>query len=185
MIIIHRQNNKWLQRSGDVPHSVLKDMTFDDVVSPRLGEVKAAADQLVVALRALERIVGSGYMLGHRSNIPLAEAEAFAEAIAIGPGPPRPSKASRGGGRPHPGWHEAARQIARRIKSTMREVEYRGRLREQDHESVTTIVGAHAITWAYGITVAPRGFAQAMTPRDRRSTKPPKARSWTTRSTRT
>ncbi len=44
---------------------------------------------------------------------------------------------------------------------------YRGRLGAKSEESLTAHVGAKAVSWAYGIDIQAKGFASAMTRRDR------------------
>ncbi len=172
-VIINNQNNRQLQQAGDVPLLELKDVSVAQLLDTKLAKVRAAALQMLAAFSEVEKFAG-GYTwegLGMRSSISFHEAKELIRAIALHPDGFRASPPTTDNirvGRPKAGWHEAGREIAQLIKAVMHEAGYRGRLRTRDPESVVAIVGAHVVNRAYGTSIEPRGFAQAMSSRDRR-----------------
>jgi hypothetical protein len=169
-IIVNRHNNAELERRGDVALKELKDVDPAEWLNKRVRSFTAAAKQLMVEANKIEDFAG-GYQWGvvslwdvkHILAQVITSPEASA-ALATQTLPQPPSRR-----RPREAWHAAGREMALLIQGAMRDVNYRGRLKMDDNESVTAVVGAAAINWAYAIDIAPTGFASAMKERSRSS----------------
>ena len=75
-----------------------------------------------------------------------------------------PEPPGAGQGRPRVPWRDAGRGFARSVKLALTEVGYDGRLEVTDSESVTTVIAAAAISWAYEQKVSLQGSsAQCVT----------------------
>jgi hypothetical protein len=167
--IINRQNNAQLESNGPVPLGLLKDVWLPEEINKRVRKITDAAKQLIVAACELEDFAG-GY---HWGEVSLNDVKDFLQRIILSPEASAalatqtvslPASTRR----PRERWHAAGREMARFIKAAMRDVNYRGRL-DDDEESVIAIVGAAAINWAYAISpkIGSATFAGAMKDRDR------------------
>jgi hypothetical protein len=170
-IIINRQNNAELKSNGPVPLAVLKDVSLPEELNKRVRKVMDGAKQMLAEMRELEDFAG-GYQWG---AVSLEDVKDVLQRIILSPEASAalvtqtfsfaPSQRRR-----RERWHAAGREMARLIKAAMRDVNYRGRL-DDDEESVIAKVGAAAINWAYAISpkIGPAGFASAMKERSRSS----------------
>jgi hypothetical protein len=165
-IIVNRHNIAELERRGDaVPEELLKDVHPAERLNKKVRSFTAAAKQLRVEADKIEYLAGGVSLddvkdiLGQIITSPEASAALATETL-----PPPPSRR-----RPRQAWHAAGREMALLIQDAMRDVNYRGRWKMADEESVTANVGAAAISWAYSIVITPAGFASAMKNRSRDS----------------
>jgi hypothetical protein len=168
-IIITRQNNAKLKSYGPVPLGLLKDVSLPEELNKRVRKITDAAKQLLAAAKELEDFAG-GYRWG---AVSLEDVKDISERIALSPEASAalvtqtlslaPSLT-----RPREAWHAPGREMAPLIQAAMRDAGYRRKkLRMTDEESVTAMVGAAAINWAYAIEIGPAAFASAMKERDR------------------
>jgi hypothetical protein len=173
-IIVNRHNNAERARERPVPFGELKDVSLAEELNKRVRKVTAAAKQLMVAANELEDYAG-GYQWTDKVPLSLDDVKDVLEQIILSPEasaalatqvlPAPPSHR-----RPHEAWHAAGREVAPLIQAAMRDAGYvRKKLRMADGESVTAVVGAAVINWAYGIRIKPAGFASAMKERSRSS----------------
>jgi hypothetical protein len=142
-----------------------------DVEWELLRRFKDAADQTLIAARAIADHKGGGHDFG---AITLEEVQQVLERTGTA-GFPTKSPPARLGRRPEY-WHENGRAIAHEIAAVLRRAGNRRRLRSTDIESPVAIVGAAVVSWAYGIPLKPAGFASAMKTRDRSKAKSPRGR---------
>jgi hypothetical protein len=166
--IVNRHNNAELERRGDAAPEELKDVDLAEWLNKKVRSFTIAAKQLMVEADKIEYLAG-GYRWG---AVSLGDVQDILEQIITSPEasaalatetlPPPPSRR-----RPREAWHAAGREMALLIQDAMRDVNYHGRLKMADAESVTATVGAAAISWAYSIVIAPAGFATAMKERSR------------------
>jgi hypothetical protein len=169
-IIVNRHNNAELERRGDAAPEALKDVDPAECLNKKVRSFTAAAKQLMVEANEIEDFAG-----GHQwGAVSLGDVKDILEQIITSPEasaalatetlPPPPSRR-----RPREAWHAAGREMALLIQGAMRDVNYHGRWKMADAESVTATVGAAAISWAFSIVIAPAGFATAMKERSRSS----------------
>jgi hypothetical protein len=168
--LFHRANNAELQRDAragnrNVPLSKLKDVSPAEWADARIEAVERGAANLLAATIELERYApeyGWEYADGDVSLPELQET--LRRVKRHGTRAPR-RKPTRG--RPPVPWREAGRQFAQAVIREMRAVGYKGRLGIRDAESVTAVVAARAISWAYHKRLSPSGFVSAMRNRAR------------------
>ncbi|HEY1474032.1 MAG TPA: nucleotidyltransferase domain-containing protein [Pseudolabrys sp.] len=169
-IVINQQNNAEIERYGLKVRK--KDVSLAEEIDKRVGKIRAAANQTLIAASELEDFVGGYQWTDKFGTVSLADIQHVLTRVAFSPigahgmvqiQTPAPAR-----GQPRKVWHAAAREIARLIQAAMRDVGYCGRLKMTDEESVPAIVGAAAINCAYGENIKAAGFADAMKQRGRK-----------------
>ncbi len=176
---MNRQNNAELERRGPVPQEELNDVSLSEEWQKRARKIvdnaykiAAAVSEGFDAIEELEEF--GGYEWGHAGHkTSLQDVRKTLQDIRYklwsiqGLMPPSPAPRRNRRGNPGALWHGAGRQFGKLFQVAMRDAGYAGPLALTSEGSVTAIVGAKAMGWAYNRTIQPKGFASAMTKRNR------------------
>lgn len=169
-IAVSRANNAQLERLAghELPIGDLADVSPAEVISKKWLALRAAANHLAFALSHYEEFVprhewdaNSGF---NEIDDGLALMAAHPEELIPPLASPR--------GRRNEAWHPVGHAIAPPIQNALRSIGHNGRMAKTDQEGATAIIGAAAVSWAYGIELQAEGFASAMRRRNRRKLSP-------------
>ena len=163
-ILLNRANNAEHRRAGTLNPGTERDVSLDEWLQRRTRKLGDAAKALVEASYEYERDVGTVVQCPDR-DWSMEELQEMLLGMSALAGPRNPST-TRLGRRPVP-WKDAARRFGRLVAVAMREAGYSGRLEIADPESVTAIVTAAAISWAYNKKLTPEGLVTNMRDRQR------------------
>ncbi len=167
-IIFIRQQNEEREKKGPVDVLELKDVSPAAELDKRVARLMRAANAVLAAGEELEdynggyvwECIGGGSVSLDDVKKMLGRIGAFPRPLPPPPEPPR--------GQPKNPWVAPAREFARLIQKAMKAEGYSGTLAMTNEDSVTAIVGAAAIRWAYREKkLQPGAFATAMRRRDR------------------
>jgi len=163
-ILLNRANNAEHRRAGTLEPGTEKNVSLNEWIQRRTRKLGDAAKALIEASYEYERDVGTVLQCPDR-DWSMEEIQEMLLGMSALAGP-RSASVARRGRRPVP-WKDAARKFGRLVAVAMREAGYSGRLEIADPESVTAIVTAAAISWAYDQKLTPEGLVTNMRDRQR------------------
>jgi hypothetical protein len=163
-VLLNRANNAELRRIGKLTPRDEKDASLAEWHSERIQKLGSAAKALIDAANEYERDIGNVFQAPDR-DWSMDELREMLLGIAVFAGPVEPAAPVRG--RRAVPWHDAASKFAKLVAQAMRDVGYSGSLRITDPGSVTSVVTAAAISWAYGKKLSPEGLVTNMRKRRR------------------
>jgi hypothetical protein len=174
-------------RDPDLPRkadgtSMLRDCQPADIVARKVQKVIEAASRIQLAIRDfeaaandLEELYGGHVWTDRWGSISLEEVKEHVDDLhrflwRIGAGAELAVAAPPSRGRRGAEWHATGRDVARLIIRTLCGMKFpkRKALSSKNEDSVTTIIGAEAINWAFGLKIGPAAFVAAMKGRDRK-----------------
>jgi hypothetical protein len=161
-VILNRQNNEELERDPTLPLWKSRDVSQEEWMQKRKEEFRVEANNFLVKVEEFGGLFGSEPW--GKDGPSLDEITAPLSRIGA---VPREHKPPATRGRPREAWHAAAFGIAWAIKNALK----KEGLNVKDENSVVTIVGAKAITWAYKIKIKTAGFIAARERRHRKGGK--------------
>lgn len=171
--ILIRYCNAELDESKGNPFPFEQWLIADDggvaeLKNKRVEKFRSAANQLLVEAEVLENFFGDYRWTDNDGTISLSDIQCLLRRIGAAPivripspkEPGRPKESSQ---------RETRRSIARLIKKTMIEAGHNKNLSEMSEESVTSIVGAKLVNWAFILPkrLTAKGFATSMKNRNR------------------
>ena len=165
----NRQQNKEIEGPRTPGDSRFKDVDFNEETElVRLELVERASAVLATADKLQQRRNVNHYVLGTGSDgEPILFNDLWDMLHGIGAWPQEPRRQTVSRGRRPEKWHAVAAPFFKEFQAALRKAGHEKRLGKNE-ESYVVQLGAKAISRAYGIEIQPKGFVEALNPRNRR-----------------